>query len=156
MSVPEEKEDNKEGREVTVETRGIGYTQLVKAGPNEIVADVPEALGGKDAGPNPYDLLLASLGTCTSLIITAAAEQKGWPLESVRVVLNHDRVDADDCVTCKTKEGELNRLRRDVELRGPLSEEQRVELFEIATRCPVSLILTSEIWLDNHLKPAAS
>jgi putative redox protein len=148
--------DKDKDREVVVESRGIGYTQLVKAGPNQFIADVPEALGGNDAGPHPYDLLLASLGTCTSLIITAAARERGWPLESVRVVLNHDRIHAEDCVSCRTKEGMLDRLRRDIQLVGPLTDEQRQTLFEIATQCPVSLILTHEIFIDNQLKPAAS
>lgn len=147
--------DKHKDREVVVEGKG-GFRQVIQAGPVQIVGDVPVALGGKDEGPTPYDLLLAALGTCTSMTITAVAAEKGWPVESVRVTLNHDRVYAIDCVECETKQGMLDRLRRDVEIVGPLTEEQRKALFEIANQCPVSRILTSEIWIDSHLKPAAT
>ncbi len=148
--------DKDKDREVVVESRGVGVSALVKAGPHQFVADVPVALGGNDEGPHPYDLLLASLGTCAAMFVTAVARQRGWPLELARVVLNHDRVNADDCLSCETKEGMLDRVRRDVELVGPLTEEQRQALFEIASNCAVSQILTKEIWIDNQLKPAAS
>lgn len=149
-----ESEEEKD-REVVVEGKG-GWRQIIKAGPLEIVGDVPPSYGGKDEGPNPGDLLLAALGTCTSLAITALAMEKGWPLTSVRVTVNHDRVNAIDCVDCESKEGKVERLRRDVEIEGPLSDEQRKTLFEFAKRCPLSRILTSEIWIDSHLKAAAS
>ncbi len=147
--------DKHKDREVVVEGKG-GFRQVIHAGPIELIGDAPKALGGGDEGPTPYDLLLAALGTCTSMAISAIARERGWPVESVRVILNHDRVYAIDCAECETKQGMLDRLRRDVEIVGPLTDEQRNTLFEIAKQCPVSRILTSEIWIDSHLKPAAT
>jgi putative redox protein len=79
--------------------------------------------------------------------MTAAlyARRKGWPLESVTVRLGHSRIHAIDCAECETKEGMLDRIDLVIELEGPLSEEQRLRLSQIAERCPLRRTLESEI-----------
>ena len=79
--------------------------------------------------------------------MTAAlyARRKGWPLESVTVRLTHSRIHAADCANCETKEGMLDRIEMTLELAGPLSDEQRARLADIAGRCPVKRTLESEI-----------
>src|SRR3954468_24334405 len=131
--------------DVVVRSAGGGFRQEVAAGPHRLVVDEPASVGGGDAGPSPYGLLLAALGACTSMTLQMYARTKGWPLESVEVRLSHDKIHAKDCATCDTKEGKLDRIVREVILGGPLSEEQRKRLGEIADRCPVHRTLTSEI-----------
>ncbi|HEY0173244.1 MAG TPA: OsmC family protein [Pyrinomonadaceae bacterium] len=111
-----------------------------------LVTDEPEALGGEGAGPDPYTLLLAALGSCVSMTLTLYARRKGWPLERVRVRLRQHRVHSKDCAECESDaEGFIHHIERAVELEGDLDEEQRARLQEIAHRCPVHRTLTSEI-----------
>jgi putative redox protein len=100
----------------------------------------------EDAGPDPYTLLLAALGSCISMTVTLYARRKQWPLESVTVRLKQNRIHSKDCDVCvQGKEGYIHRIERSVSFTGPLSEEQRARLEEIAHKCPVHKTLTSEI-----------
>ena len=136
---------------IIVEGTASGFTQEILTGPHRLVADEPEALGGTDRGPTPYDLLLAALGACTSMTVGLYARRKQWPLERVRVRLRHSKIHAADCLECETKEGKLDLIEREIELGGPLSEEQRLKLLEIADKCPVARTLTSEIKIKSRL-----
>ena len=142
--------------EVVVEGGASGLRQEIRIGSFELVSDEPVAHGGEDQGPTPYDLLLASLGSCTSMTVAMVARRRGWPLEGVRVRLKHDRIHAEDCADCETKKGMLDRIDREVELFGPLSEEQRLSLLDIAGKCPVARTLRSEIRIESRLRPAAT
>jgi uncharacterized OsmC-like protein len=137
----------------TVVVRGSasGFTQEVEAGRHRLAADEPVAAGGADAGPSPYELLLAALGACTSMTLAMYARRKQWPLEQVTVRLEHARIHAQDCAECDTKEGMLDRIEREISLTGPLSGEQRTRLLEIANRCPVHRTLASEIDIRTRL-----
>jgi putative redox protein len=139
----------KEAR-VVVRT-GEGLRTEMEAGGHELVADEPTSLGGTDAGPNPYDYLLAALGGCTAMTLRMYADRKGWPLESVTVRLSQDRIHATDCEECETKEGRIDRIGREIELAGPLEEKQRRRLLEIADMCPVHRTLESEVLVENSL-----
>jgi uncharacterized OsmC-like protein len=108
--------------------------------------DEPVAAGGEDAGPDPYTLILAALGSCISMTTMLYARRKGWAVERVTVRLRQKRIHAQDCSECDhTKEGYVHRIERSVDFDGPLSEEQRTRLKEIAHKCPVHKTLTSEI-----------
>lgn len=128
-----------------------GFAQQISVGRHELLADEPAAAGGTDTGPDPYGLLVAALGACTSMTISLYARRKQWPLEAVTVRLRHSRVHAADCTDCETKDGMVDRIEREVELQGQLSEAQRTRLIEIANRCPVHRTLTSEIDIRTRL-----
>jgi len=111
-----------------------------------LITDEPRAVGGEDAGPDPYTLLLAALGSCISMTVTLYAKRKNWPLERVTVRLRSDRVHAKDCEECtRTTEGYVHRIQRSVTFEGNLSGEQRTRLQEIAHKCPLHKTLTAEI-----------
>ena len=130
---------------VTVTSTDTGtYTQLITAGHHQLISDEPHPVGD-DAGPTPYDLLLAALGACTSMTVRMYADRKRWPLEHVRVTLRHSRIHARDCADCETSAGWLDRIDRVIELSGDLDDEQRQRLLHIAERCPVHQTLTSEV-----------
>jgi uncharacterized OsmC-like protein len=132
-------------RSVVVRGSAAGFAQEIYAGAHRLHADEPVSAGGTDTGPSPYDLLLAALGACTSMTVAMYARRKAWPLEEVTVHLRHSRIHAADCAECETKEGMLDRIERDIHFAGPLTEEQRSKLLEIANKCPVHRTLTSEI-----------
>jgi len=121
------------------------FEQEISAGKHRLLADEPVSAGGGDAGPNPYDYLLASLGVCTSMTVGLYARRKKFPLENITVSLSHSRIYAIDCEECETKEGMLDRIDIEVELTGSLTEAQHAKLMEIAAKCPVHRTLTSEI-----------
>lgn len=137
---------------VTVEETGSGpYTQQIMTGHHRILADEPRPIG-HDAGPTPYDLLLAALGACTSMTVRMYAGRKGWPLEQVRVTLRHSRIHAKDCADCETTGGWIDHIDRDIELAGDLDDAQRQRLLHIAERCPVHQTLTSEVNIATSLR----
>lgn len=138
-------------REVVVASTGGMFEQSVTAGPHRFVADEPAEYGGGDAGPNPYDLMLAALGTCTSMTLEVYARRKSWPLERVLVRLTHERVHADDCASCEEGGRRLTRIERRITLEGPLSEEQQARLIEIAEKCPVHKTLTGALEIRTSL-----
>ena len=133
-------------REVIVRGGAVEFAQEITIGPHRLAGDEPI-----DAGPNPYDFLLASLGSCTSMTVALYARRKEWPLEAVTVRLRHTRIHAVDCAECETREGMIDRIELSLELAGPLTEAQRAGLLEIAGRCPVHRTLTSEIDIRTHL-----
>ncbi len=110
------------------------------------ITDEPSALGGEDAGPDPYTMLLGALGSCISMTVMLYARRKVWPLERVTVRLRQQRIYAKDCTECETTtDGFVQRIERAVTLEGNLSDEQRARLQEIAHKCPVHKTLMSEI-----------
>ena len=136
------------------ETREGQFQQAIAVGPHRIVADEPVAVGGLDSGPNPYDLLLAGLGACTAMTLRLYADRKNLPLERVSVSLRHGKIHAVDCAACETKEGMIDRIERAITLEGPLDEDERAKLGEIADKCPVHRTLESEIEIRTVLEPA--
>jgi putative redox protein len=133
-------------QESAVTVRGAGgLPQEIEIGRHHLRADEPVAAGGDDSGPTPYQLLLAAFGSCVSMTVSLYAKRKGWPLEGVEVRLRHDKIHAADCAECETREGRIDQIVRDVRLEGPLDDEQRARLLEIARRCPVGRTLASEI-----------
>ena len=137
-------------RSVVVRGSAAGFAQEIHAGRHRIVADEPASAGGTDTGASPYELLLAALGACTSMTVAMYARRKAWPLEDVTVYLRHTRIHAADCADCETKEGLLDRIERDIHFDGPLSDEQRSKLIEIANKCPVHRTLTSEVNIQTR------
>ncbi len=131
--------------EVVVTGGAGGFANRIASGRHRLRADEPASLGGTDTGPSPYELLLAALGACKSMTLRMYADRKGWPLEGVEVRLAHSKVHARDCAECETKEGKIDRIEVEIEVAGPLDDEQRRRLMEIADRCPVHRTLVSEI-----------
>jgi len=144
-----------DARQGVVIVRGAadGFAQEVIAGSHHFQVDEPAAVGGTDSGPTPYDLLLAALGSCTSMTVAIYARRKKWPLERVTVHLRHSRVHAEDCVACETEDAKITVIERDIQLDGALDEDQRARLLAIADRCPVHLTLTSRIEIRTWQLP---
>ena len=95
---------------VTVRGAASSFSQTIETRSHRLIADEPVEVGGTDAGPTPYDLLLAALGSCASMTVGLYARGKGWPLQEVAVRLRHSRVHAVDCAECETQEGHIDRI----------------------------------------------
>lgn len=123
-------------------TTNIGtddYKVDVRAGHHRFVSDEPEKIGGKDAGPAPFQLLLAALGSCTAITLRMYAKRKEWPLEGAEVSMRH------------LKDGDTARIERVLTLTGNLSEEQRARLADIAERTPVTLAIKNGVTVETTL-----
>jgi putative redox protein len=130
---------------VVVSGDGHTFLQEIFAGTHRFRADEPAKVGGTDAAPDPYDYLMASLGACTSMMVGLQARKRRWPLDKISVSLTHSRIHAQDCEECLTKDGMIDRIEVELELTGPLTNEQRSELMKTAGNCPIHRALTHEI-----------
>lgn len=132
-------------RSVTVSESGNGpYGQFITTGRHVMGADEPEDLGGKDTGPDPYEFLLSGLGACTAMTLRMYANHKQLPLEKIEVRLRH---------LVRADKETVDKFERVITLHGPLSDEQRARLLDVAERCPVSQTLKRSSLIDSALAP---
>jgi putative redox protein len=137
-------------RTVIANSERDGLLQTIRIGQHRLQSDEPPD-SGNDGGPDPYELLLAALGACTSMTLRMYADRKQWPLQGVQVRLGHSRIYAEDCAACETREGMLDQIDVEISLIGDLSESQRQRLMEIANHCPVHRTLLGEIQIRMSL-----
>ena len=136
---------SKAPRDVRVaETGGGKYEARVTIGSHTSLADEPVEVGGGGKGPDPYEYVSAGLGACTAMTLRMYANRKDWPLSHVSVSVSHAKEHAADCADCEN-EPKVDVFRRTIQLDGPLSEEQRTRLMEIADRCPVHRTLEQTV-----------
>lgn len=124
---------------ITVRKAQGKIRQQIEARAHQLFADEPPEIG-EDQGLAPHEFLDAALGACTAMTVTLVARRKQWPLEDVRVEIDH------------AKDGDTHRITRRVELLGPLTAEQRDYLLGIANKCPVHKTLSGRIEIDTALK----
>lgn len=144
-----------DGDRVVVRTGDIKFTTEVKMKDHSLISDEPEEKGGQNEGPTAYDLLLAALGSCTSITLKMYAAHKGWDLGDVTVRLRHDKIHAEDCRECEKKTGRIDRIERQIDFTGDLTDEQRQRLLYIADRCPVHKTMKEEIVIATSLTEPA-
>ena len=139
--------------EVTVKAPPKGYSHRILARDHDVPVDEPKDLNGEDTGPTPYEYMLGALGACTTITLRMYADRKGWPLEDVKVTLRHEKIHAKDCAECESEKGMVDRIERDIQLSGPLSDEQRERILAIADKCPVHKTLTTETRIITKALP---
>jgi len=138
-------------RNITVNSGFPAYIQNISIGPHQLLADEPPEAGGADTGPNPYELVMAALGACTSMTVRMYAERRNWRLERVQVDLTFSRLHAADCDDCSRKKGIVNRIEKRITFIGDLSEIQRQRLLHMANNCPVHRVLARTIEISSTL-----
>jgi putative redox protein len=142
-------------RNVCVKSGSMRFVQHVSVGPHAFQADEPSANGGDDAGPDSHELLLAALGACASITVQMYADRKRWPVEGVHVQLSYVNALAEGGSAAKT--GTADGIEMGISFAGELSEDQQHRLLEIAGKCPVHRILTSQVEIHtNLLTPSSS
>ena len=149
LDIPAKKKLHKE-KEVAVRLGNQGYTTEIIAGEHALIADEPAEVGGNDFGPDPYELLNASLGACTAMTLQMYARRKKWDLQEVTVHLAHTKDYAADRAEVESKK-KLDHFHRTIKLEGDLSDEQKQRLMEIADKCPVHKTLHSDVVVKTEL-----
>lgn len=130
--------------------------QEVTAGAHQFLVDEPRSAGGDDAGPDPYDLLLAALGSCTAMTLLLYARRKDWVITGLEILGTHERLHALACETCESKTGQVDRIELHIRVEGLLIPEQIERLKAVARLCPVRQTLTSETLVEDtfeHVSP---
>ncbi|MGC8491967.1 MAG: alpha/beta fold hydrolase [Syntrophobacteraceae bacterium] len=137
---------------VTTRTGRAGFRTEIIAGGHRLVADEPEAVGGANSGPTPYDLLVAALGACTGMTLRMYADHKKLPLDAAVVRLSHSKIHAEDCQDCEDPRSRIDYIEREIELQGDLDGPTRERMLEIADRCPVHRTLETRSKIVSRLK----
>lgn len=136
---------SKEKKVVHIHLGDEKFRTVMHAGRHELIADEPESVGGKDKGPNPYDYLLMSLGSCSVITVKMYAERKKWKLDEVFIELKHYRVDSDKSETSGKRKPKKDIIEKEIIVKGDLDKEQIERLVEISKRCPVHRTLLGEV-----------
>jgi putative redox protein len=145
----EVEENDLNGHQVKVRLFGESYTSEIKTPFHHLIADEPNEVGGENLGPTPYDLLMASLGTCTVMTLKMYAQRKKWKLDEIVVYLDHDKVHQEDSIEFEKSGSKISRFTRSLEIKGELTPEIKDRLLEIADKCPVHRTLTEEILIKT-------
>ena len=124
----------------TATTGRTNYSTAIQSGKHSFIADEPRGQGGQDAGPAPFDLLVAALAACTSITLRMYAQRKSWPLEAAHVAVT----------TTRAPDKTLS-IERVLTFDGVLSEEQKTRLADIAERTPVTLALKTGVAIQTRL-----
>ncbi|WP_339720630.1 bifunctional alpha/beta hydrolase/OsmC family protein [uncultured Paraglaciecola sp.] len=135
---------------VLVEEKDHKFTQHVSTASHYWLADEPVKVGGKNAGPDPYEHLLAGLGACTSMTLRMYAQRKKLPIAHIKVELTHTRNYIEDCDNCEQQNG-IEAIVRNISFIGDLTEQQTERFLEIADKCPVHKTLHSNVTVVSKL-----
>lgn len=129
------------------------YKTTLTAGRHELIADEPEDVeGGTDQGPDPYDYLLMSLGSCTVMTVKMYARHKKWPVEDIYLELKHNKRHSEDCENCEDEKSKIDFIEKELIVKGDLSEEQVNRLLEISQKCPVHRTLLGDIKIESKIE----
>lgn len=115
------------GRTVSVR-EGLRLARSIAVGPHTLTSDEPEPIS-MDAGATPGELLLAALGSCTSMAVRAYAGRHRWQLHHVDVDLQFDP---------------RGQIVKNIRLAGDLAPDQIERLLAVAARCPVHRLVTGD------------
>lgn len=144
------KANDTQGHQVKVRLSGDAYTSEILTPYHHLLADEPIDVGGQNLGPTPYDLLMASLGTCTVMTLKMYSDRKGWDVGEIIVYLNHDKVHQKDSMGVEdSNSAKISRFTRTLEVKSELSEEMRAKLLEIADKCPVHKTLHEPLEVET-------
>lgn len=128
------------------------YKTVMTAGRHELISDEPKRVGGNDKGPDPYDYLLMSLGSCTVITLKMYADRKNWPVDNIYVEMLHHKSHAKDCKDCDDPKAKIDKIEKEIIVKGDLTGEQLERLKEISKKCPVHRTLLNDIEIETAIE----
>ena len=128
------------------------FKTTLTAGKHELIADEPlHVEGGHDTGPDPYDLLLMALGSCTVMTVKMYAQRKGWEVGDMYMELKHNKNHVDDCMTCDEPSSKIDVIEKELIIKGDITDEQKEKLLDISKKCPVHRSLLNEVRIESNI-----
>lgn len=128
------------------------FTTTLTVGNHELIADEPESVeGGKDKGPDPYDYLLMSLGSCSVMTVKMYARRKGWEVGELYIELRHNKRHVKDCEHCEDSSSKIDVIEKELVVKADLPDEQLDKLLEISNKCPVHRTLMEDIKIESSI-----
>ncbi|MBO6525355.1 MAG: OsmC family protein [Balneolaceae bacterium] len=128
------------------------FKTTLTAGEHELIADEPlHVEGGQNLGPDPYDLLLMALGSCTVMTVKMYAQRKGWEVGEMYMELKHNKSHVEDCKTCDKPSSKIDLIEKELIIKGDLTDEQQEKLLEISKKCPVHRSLLTEVRIESTI-----
>ncbi len=121
------------------------FTHEIDVREHRLVAAEPKENGGQDAGPDPQELLAASLASCTAVTMEMYADRKGWDVGDLEVV----------CEYAPAERGCPTRFSLVLRFPAGLSDDQVAKLKIIAAKCPVHRTLDGEVMFDERVERLA-
>ena len=129
------------------------FLTSLTAGKHHFLSDEPENVpGGNDEGPDPYDYLLMSLGSCTLMTVKMYAQHKGWELGNMYIELRHHKTHAIDCEQVENPNSKIDLIEKDLIIEGDFTQEQLDKMLEISKKCPVHRTLMSDIRIESKVE----
>ena len=148
----DEKETQKVNKgEILIGEGNHKFLREVASDDHTWLSDEPNAFGGDNLGPDPYEQLLSSLGTCTSMTLRMYANHKGWPVDDIKVELKHSREHEKDCEAPDKANCKIEVIEKTLTIEGDLDEQQTSRLLEVADRCPVHKTLLGNLKITTEL-----
>lgn len=133
---------NKSKKIVHIHLGEKNFRTVMHAGRHELISDEPVSTGGEDVGPDPYDYLLMSLGSCSVITMKMYADRKKWSIEELFVELLHYKKEIEGDGESPKKRDVIE---KEVIVKGDLTDEQVERLVEISKKCPVHKTLMNSI-----------
>ncbi len=128
------------------------FKTTLTAGKHELVSDEPTSVeGGQNLGPDPYDLLLMALGSCTVMTVKMYAQRKGWEVGEMYMELKHNKSHVEDCKTCDMPSSKIDLIEKELIIKGDITDEQKEKLLEISKKCPVHKSLLTEVRIESKI-----
>jgi uncharacterized OsmC-like protein len=93
----------------------------------------------------PYGMLLASLGSCTAILLHSYAQNRGLKLREVELQLSYARNFKQDCDDCEGADQYDERIDLEIALSGELTEQERERLLLVSMQCPIHKIIKGGI-----------
>jgi putative redox protein len=128
------------------------FTTTLTAGTHEMLGDEPTSVdGGKDKGPDPYDYLLMSLGSCTVMTVKMYVNRKGWEVDDVYMELRHNKRHDEDCANCNDPKSKIDVIEKELIVEGDLTDDQLDRILDISKKCPVHRTLIGDIKIESSI-----
>jgi putative redox protein len=99
-----------------------------------IKTDQPVHSGGQDSAPSPYELFLASIGTCAGIYVKSFCDNRKIPAENIKIIQN---------ATFDEDSGLPVNITLDIKLPADFPEKYKEAVISVAELCKVKKTMAS-------------